>query len=112
MTTGRKRKSIAFTIGGIALVIAGFVLLKFFPADEGVMECCRITSWASAAEHLAGALASFCGRGRCGEIRSWRSSWRWSARMSGAIFIANAAKARAYDVTELSVRGADHLLRA
>ena len=38
MTTGSKRKSIAFTIGGIALVIAGFVLLKFFPADEGVME--------------------------------------------------------------------------
>ena len=98
MTTGRKRKSIAFTIGGIALVIAGFVLLKFFPADEGVMEMlpyyfmgigCGAFGWGAGEFLRARAL-----RGNpelAFELEVERTDER-------RIFIANAAKARAYDV--------------
>ena len=98
MTTGSKRKSIAFTIGGIALVIAGFVLLKFFPADEGVMEVlpyyfmgigCGAFGWGAGELLRARAL-----RGNpelAFELEVERTDER-------RIFISNAAKARAYDV--------------
>ena len=92
MTTGSKRKSIAFTIGGIALVIAGFVLLKFFPADEGVMEVlpyyfmgigCGAFGW---------------GAGELLRARALRGNLEVERTDERRIFIANAAKARAYDV--------------
>ena len=95
MTTGSKRKSIAFTIGGIALVIAGFVLLKFFPADEGVMEVlpyyfvgigCGAFGWGAGELLRERAL-----RELAFELEVERTDER-------RIFIANAAKARAYDV--------------
>lgn len=98
MTTGSKRKSIAFTIGGIALVIAGFVLLKFFPADEGVMEVLPY--------YFMGIGCGAFGRG-AGELlraRALRGNPELAFELEvertdeRRIFIANAAKARAYDV--------------
>lgn len=98
MTTGRKRKSIAFTSGGIVLVIAGFVLLRLFPADDGVMQVlpfycigigCGAFGWGAGALLQARAL-----RGNpelAFELEIERTDER-------RIFIANAAKARAYDV--------------
>ena len=98
MTTGRKAKYICFTVGGIALVILGFVLIKGFDTSEGVMQvlpfyCIGI-----------GCGAFGWGAGELLRARALRGNPELAFEMEiertdeRRIFIANAAKARAYDV--------------
>lgn len=98
MTTGRKAKYVWITIGGIALVVVGLLLLKNYSDSTGIMQVlpficigfgCGAFGWG--AGELLRARALKGNPELALELEIEKNDER-------RVFIVNAAKARAYDV--------------
>lgn len=98
MDTGRKAKYVWFTVGGIALAVAGLVLLRNAGDNEGIMQVlpffcigfgCGAFGW---------------GAGELLRVRALKNHPELALELEieqqdeRRIYIANAAKARAFDV--------------